>query len=84
MHYLVYLSRQNSVYESYSNYNASSSSAWMYIDIEGYDTFTIYVRSYAESGYDGVIVYNLDSTSDPKINTRNSQRVELLFQVILR
>ena len=56
----------------------------MYIDIEGYDTFTIYVRSYAESGYDGVIVYNLDSTSDPKINTRNSQRVELLFQVILR
>ena len=60
------------VYESYSNYNVHNSSAWMYIDIEGYDTFTIYVRSYAESNYDYVTVYNLDSTSSAKMTTQGN------------
>ncbi len=54
------------VYESYSNYNKHNSSAWMFIDIEGYDTFTIYVASDSESGYDYVKVYELDSTSTIK------------------
>ena len=62
------------VYESYSNYNVHSASAWMYIDIEGYDTFTIYVRSYAESNYDYVTVYNLDSTSSAKVTTNGNQQ----------
>jgi hypothetical protein len=62
------------VYESYSNYNVHSSSAWMYINIEGYDTFTIYVRSYAESSYDYVTVYNLDSTSSAKMTTKGNQQ----------
>jgi hypothetical protein len=34
----------------------------MYIDIVGYDTFKFYVRSYAESTYDFVVVSNLDKT----------------------
>ena len=38
----------------------------MFIDIEGYDTFTIYVASDSESGYDYVKVYELDSTSTIK------------------
>lgn len=46
----------------------------MYIDIEGYDTFTIYVRSYAESNYDYVTVYNLDSTSSAKVTTNGNQQ----------
>ena len=62
------------VYESYGNYNVHSASAWMYIDIEGYDTFTIYVRSYAESNYDYVTVYNLDSTSSAKMTTKGNQQ----------
>ena len=61
------------VYESNSNYGQSSSSAWMYININGYDTFTIYVRSYAESSYDYVTVYNLDSTSSSKYTTQGKQ-----------
>ena len=62
------------VYESYSNYNVHNSSAWMYINIEGYDSFTIYVRSYAESSYDYVNVYNLDSTSSVKTSTQGNQK----------
>jgi hypothetical protein len=46
----------------------------MYIDIEGYDTFTIYVRSYAESKYDYVNVYNLDSKSSVKMTTKGNQQ----------
>jgi hypothetical protein len=34
----------------------------MYIDITGYTSFKFYVRSYAESNYDYVVVSNLDST----------------------
>jgi hypothetical protein len=62
------------VYESYGNYNVHSASAWMYIDIEGYTEFTIYVRSYAESNYDYVTVYNLDSTSSAKMTTKGNQQ----------
>lgn len=62
------------VYESYSNYNVHNKSAWMYIDIEGYTEFTIYVRSYAESNYDYVTVYNLDSTSSAKMTTQGNQQ----------
>ena len=32
----------------------------MYIDIDGYENFKFYVRSYAESSYDFVVVSNLD------------------------
>ena len=50
------------VYESYSNKSVNNSAALMYIDIDGYENFKFYVRSYAESSYDFVVVSNLDCT----------------------
>lgn len=43
----------------------------MYIRIDGYDTFTIYIRSYAESSFDYTIAFNpdVDVTSLPAYNT---------------
>lgn len=70
------------VYESYSNYNVNSTGATMYIDIAGYETFKLYVRSYAESNYDYVMVSQLDATitnstsygdSNVKTHTRGAQ-----------
>ena len=60
------------VYESYSNYNVNDGVATMYIDIEGYTEFSIYVRSNAESSYDYVTVSELDS-STVKISTSGNQ-----------
>lgn len=48
------------VYESYSNYHINNGTAYMYIDIEGYETFQIYVRSNAESTFDYIMVSQLD------------------------
>ena len=50
------------VYQSFSNKGVNNSAALMYIDIFGYTSFKFYVRSYAESKYDYVVVSNLDST----------------------
>ena len=50
------------VYESFSNKGVHYSAALMYIDIVGYTNFKFYVRSYAESSYDYVVVSNLDCT----------------------
>ena len=50
------------VYESNSNYNVNNGVATMYIDIEGYTEFSIYIRSNAESNYDYVMVSQLDKT----------------------
>ena len=71
------------VYESYSNYNVNNEVAIMYIDIEGYTDFKLYIRSYAESIYDYVMVSQPDQTitgsisySDTtliKAHTRGSQ-----------
>ena len=72
------------IYESYSNYNVNSGTAIMYIDIVGYTEFTCYIRSYAESSYDYVMISQLDKTitgsssySDTslvKANTRGNQQ----------
>lgn len=71
------------VYESTSNYNVNSSTATMTITIEGLNTFTMYIRSYAESNYDYVMVGQLDkaitgstsySSSDVKAHTRGNQQ----------
>jgi hypothetical protein len=43
----------------------------MYIKIVGYSSFTIYIRSYAESGYDYVIAFNLDTYTPSKPLTSN-------------
>lgn len=73
----------NGVYESFSNRSVHNTAATMYIDIVGYETFKMYIRSNAESGYDYVMVSQLDksigngtSYSDTtlvKANTRNIQ-----------
>ena len=71
------------VYESNSNYNIGNGYATMYIDIIGYTNFDLYIRSYAESNYDYVMVSQLDKTitgstsyssSDVKAHTRGSQK----------
>ena len=50
------------VYESFSNINKKNSGAFMYIELEGYDSFDLYIRSYSQSNYDYVIVGNLDAS----------------------
>ena len=42
----------------------------MYIDINGYSEFSLYVRSYGEDE-DYVVVYNLDSVSSEKMTTED-------------
>ena len=44
----------------------------MYIDIDGYTEFSIYVRSNAESNYDYVTVSELDSATQ-KMSTKGNQ-----------
>lgn len=48
------------VYRSFSNYNKSGEYASMHITIRGYEKFKLYIRSYAESTYDYVMVSQLD------------------------
>ena len=53
-------------YESFSNKGVHSSTATMFITINGYTSFTFKVRDYADIGYDFVVVNNLDDTTIPK------------------
>lgn len=64
------------VYESFSNKGVNSSQAVMYLDIEGYDTFKIYIRSYAESSYDYVMVSQPDQTIDNNTSYSNTSLVK--------
>lgn len=50
------------VYQSYANKGVNNSGDSMYIDIDGYTNFKLYIRSYAESSYDYVMVSQLDKT----------------------
>ena len=50
------------VYRSASNYNVNSGVATMYITIKDYNSFKMYIRSYAESSFDYVMVSQLDQT----------------------
>ena len=52
------------LYESFSNHYIHDSIATMYIDIHGYDTFSLLVRSYGESRYDYLVVSELDTEID--------------------
>ena len=52
-------------YESFSNYNVNKGKATMFITIKGYTSFTFKVRNYSESGFDFVVVNNLDDTTIP-------------------
>lgn len=53
-------SKYEGVYESFSNYNVNNGTATMTITLNNLDEFTLYIRSYAESGYDYVMVSQLD------------------------
>lgn len=74
----------NGVYRSFSNYHTANAYATMTITFHGYDVFTLYIRSYAESNYDYVMVSQLDksitgnsSYSDTtlvKAHTRGNQK----------
>ena len=48
----------------------------MYIDIFGYQSFKIYIRSYAESNYDYVMVSQLDQTIDGNTTYSNTTLVK--------
>lgn len=50
------------VYQSVKSKGVDNSYDAMYIDIVGYETFKLYIRSYAESNYDYVMVSQLDQT----------------------
>lgn len=64
-------STYDGVYASYSNYNVNNGWAKMRISFSGYDTFTFYIRSYAESNYDYTVAGKLDTpiTSLPSQST---------------
>lgn len=69
-------SAYDGVYESFSNKGVNNSQAVMYLDIEGYDTFKIYIRSYAESSYDYVMVSQPDQTIDNNTSYNNTSLVK--------
>ena len=50
------------VYRSSSNYNVNSGVSTMYITIKDCSSFKMYIRSYAESTHDYVMVSQLDKT----------------------
>jgi hypothetical protein len=60
------------VYESFSNKGVNNSTAIMYIDLIGYTEFDIYIRSYAESNYDYVIISESNSSTE-KASTKGKQ-----------
>ena len=50
------------VYRSVKSKGVNSGCDTMYIDIVGYETFKLYIRSYAENNFDYVMVSQLDET----------------------
>jgi len=64
------------IYASNSNYNVDNSLAYMYITFKGYETFTLYGRSYAESNYDYLIISQPNKTP-PTEATATSDTVAL-------
>jgi hypothetical protein len=76
-------SMYDGVYESFSNRNVHNTAAIMYIDIVGYRTFKLYIRSNAESSYDYVMVSQLDkpignntSYSDTTLVKANTRAIQ--------
>lgn len=61
------------VYESFSNWHKANSTAIMYIKVKAYPTFKIFVRSFAESFYDYVQVYEPNSEGIVAFSTRGLQ-----------
>ena len=64
------------VYQSVKSKGVKNSYDTMYIDIFGYQSFKIYIRSYAESNYDYVMVSQLDQTIDGNTTYSNTTLVK--------
>lgn len=67
------------VYQSVKSKGVNNGCDTMFIDISGYSTFSLYIRSYAESSFDYVMVSQLDQTitsssTDVKAHTRGNQQ----------
>lgn len=64
------------VYESFSNKGVNNTAAIMYIDINYYTDFDLYIRSYAESSCDYVMVSQLDQTIDNNTTYSNNTLIK--------
>ena len=64
------------VYQSVLSKGVNNGVDTMYIDIVGYNTFKLYVRSYAESTYDYVMVSQLDQTISGSTSPTNTTLVK--------
>ncbi len=64
------------VYRSSSNYNVSNEAAIMYITIKDCSSFKMYIRSYAESTYDYVMVSQLDTLINGNNDYNNTRYVK--------
>lgn len=64
------------VYQSFSNKGKDNTAATMYIDIVGYENFKFYIRSYAESSFDYVMVSQLDTDIDNSTSYSNTNLVK--------
>lgn len=60
------------VYQSVKSKGVSDAYDTMYIDIFGYESFRLYIRSYAEKNYDYVMVSQLDQTITGNTNYSNT------------
>jgi hypothetical protein len=64
------------VYESFSNINKNNSTAYAYVDINGYEEFTMYIRSNGEDDYDYMLVSQLDIPSITLSDRTNTTKVK--------
>jgi hypothetical protein len=64
------------IYESFSNYNVNNGEATMTIMITGGTYFECYIRSYAESNYDYVMISQLDQTITGSTSYTNTTLVK--------
>lgn len=69
-------SEYDGVYES-TNKAIDNSQAYMYIDIDGYDVFKVYVRSNAETSYDYVVVSNPDCQLSSSTTSTSNANVKM-------
>ena len=60
------------VYQSFAHKGQDSTIDIMYIDIIGYETFKLYIRSNGESSYDYVVVSKLDTALSTASNSSHS------------
>lgn len=64
------------VYRSSSSYNVNNGVSIMYITIKDCSSFKMYIRSYAESNYDYVMVSQLDQTINGSTSYSNTTLVK--------